>query len=130
MPYSQTRVFVWYHVPMLLWASAIITASSIPDLKSPDLALPLFDKLAHFVEYLVLAALTFRSFSRLAPGVSINAALILSLLFIAVFAGLDEFYQGYVPGRVPDLYDFASDFLAAILVISFSWVRRRRAVSR
>lgn len=127
---NQTRTFIWYHVPMLLWASAIITVSSIPDLKSPDLAIPSFDKLAHFIEYSVLAALTFRSFARLAPGVSVNAAFGLALSFIAVFAALDEYYQGYVPGRVPDLYDFMSDFTAAILVITFSWVRVRGVASR
>lgn len=120
------RTFLRYHLPMLLYASAIITVSSIPDLKGPQLRAIPFDKLAHFLEYAIFALLAFRSFGQLVPGIHPNLALTISLLFVAGFAGLDEYYQGYVPGRYTDVKDFATDLTGAVLVGLLMWLRARK----
>lgn len=111
---------------MLLYGSAVITVSSIPDLKGPELRAIPFDKLAHFLEYAIFAFLAFRSFAQLVPGIHPNLALVLCLLFVTAFAGLDEYYQGYVPGRYTDVKDFATDLTGAILVSLLMWLRARR----
>ena len=123
---SPGRTFVRYHAPMLLFASAIITISSIPDLKGPELQAIPFDKLAHFLEYAVFAILAFRSFSQLVPRMNLDLAYFLCLLFMALFAGFDEYYQRFVPGRYTDVKDFATDLAGAALVGTFLWLRARR----
>ncbi len=115
-----------YHVPMIVYAAAIIAVSSIPNIKTPETDFPALDKLAHFVEYAVFAFLTFRSFSNLSARISVNLVLILSVLFLSLFAFLDEYHQSFVPGRQQDYNDFLADCLGAFLVIVFLWLRRRR----
>lgn len=129
-PYSAASTFLIFHVPMLLYASAIITVSSIPDLKSPELQIIAFDKLAHLLEYAIFAFLTFRSFANLLPNMRLGLAFVLSLAFLAVFAGLDEYYQRFVPGRVADLKDFAMDMTGAFVVLSLVWLRQWRNAPR
>ncbi len=127
--YGQVRSFLYFHVPMLLYASAIITVSSIPDLKGPDLRYLPFDKVAHFGEYAVFAFLTIRSFLNLIPNMKLSVAYTVAVLFLAMFAALDEYYQKFVPGRATDLKDFATDMLGAGLVLVAVWIWRRKLVN-
>lgn len=120
------RWFLVYHLPTILYAGLIIGLSSIPYLKSPSLKFFTFDKVAHFLEYSIFAFLTFRSFSNLSVKINVNRAYLLSLLFLSLFALLDEFHQSFVPGRHADVADLLTDFLGAFLVISFLWLRGRR----
>ncbi len=123
--YGAVRTFMVFHVPMLLYASAIITVSSIPDLKGPELKLIAFDKVAHLLEYAIFAFLTFRSFANLIPNMKLGIAFGLSLFFLALFAALDEYYQRYVPGRVPDLKDYTFDMLGVVAVLALVWLWQR-----
>jgi VanZ family protein len=120
------RKFLTYHLPLIVYAAMVLTLSSIPNLTGPKLRLVAFDKLAHFVEYAIFAFLAFRSFSRISPGIKTNFALLLSLLFLSLFALLDEIYQSFVPGRHMDPMDFLTDMFGAFLVLIFLWLRRRR----
>ncbi len=120
------RDFLLYHLPFILFGSAILAVSQIPNLKAPDLRLMPFDKVAHFAEYSVFAFLTFRSFSRLGRGQRLTLAMLSSVLFVVIFAALDEASQKHVPGRAADVMDFSTDITAAILVILFFWLRRWR----
>jgi VanZ family protein len=128
-PFGAARVFLVYHVPMLLYASAIITVSSIPDLKGPELRIIAFDKMAHLLEYAIFAFLTFRSFANLLPHIRLGLAFAFSLAFLAVFAAFDEYYQRFVPGRVPDLKDYAFDMLGVLTVLLLVWFWRRHSTS-
>lgn len=126
-PFSSTsRHFIRYHLPVIVYAGLIIAASSIPHLKTPSIRFFAFDKLAHFVEYSLFAWITFRSFSHLGRGITVNLAYLLTVLFVSVFATLDEFYQSLIPGRFLDLQDLAVDIGGAILVATFFWLRKRR----
>jgi VanZ family protein len=129
-PLGAIRVFMVFHAPMLLYASAIITVSSIPDLKGPELKIIAFDKMAHLIEYSIFAFLTFRSFANLVPGMRLGLAFSLSLFFLAIFAALDEYYQGFVPGRVPDLKDYAFDMLGVIAILTLVWLWQLRVSAR
>ncbi|MBD3404413.1 hypothetical protein GF420_16095 [candidate division GN15 bacterium] len=118
--------FAWYHLPVILYATLIIVASSIRDLATPQVRFLALDKLVHFIEYSIFAFITFRSFSHLGPRVSLNLAYLLCVLFVSIFALLDEFYQSFIPGRVMDIKDLAMDIGGAVLVATFFWLRRRR----
>ncbi len=121
---SQTKnifimKFTKYHLPLVLYAALIIIISSISHLKQPQLKFFSVDKLAHFIEYSLLALLTYRSFSHFSSKVSVFQALIRSVGFVTLFALLDEFYQRYIPGRFFDYYDIIFDLLGAYLVIGY-----------
>ncbi|MBN1212793.1 MAG: VanZ family protein [candidate division Zixibacteria bacterium] len=120
------RPFIYYHLPMMLYASAIITVSSIPRLQAPELKFIAVDKLAHFIEYAVFAFLTFRSFANISSNINLTAAYVLSSIFLIIFAALDEFYQSFIPGRYSDIGDVLVDILGALLVVTIFWMRRRR----
>ena len=120
------RRFLWYHFPLILYAILVIGVSSLRNLRGPHVDFIALDKLAHFVEYALFALLTWRSFSHLSSRLSANMALLLSLLFLAVFALIDEYFQSFIPGRHADAADWATDILGAFLVLALLWIRRRR----
>ena len=113
--------FARYHLPMLGFCAVILGVSSIPDLAAPQIKFLAVDKLAHFLQYAVLAFLTQRSFSHWSPGLKIRTAVLCSFMFVAVFASLDELYQNLIPGRFADLYDLAVDLGGAWLVLAVRW---------
>ncbi len=102
-----------------MWVVLIFGVSSIPTLTSDAVGLPPgFDKVAHFGEYLVLAVL-FRH--GLLGGAERREAPVVLLVLATglLIAGLDELYQGLIPGRHMSVLDFAADatgLLAGILV--------------
>jgi len=99
-------------LPALVMGIAITSVSSIPRFTAPVPLFPGCDKLAHFIEYLILgAALRYWSGDGrkrfLAGGI--------------VFAVLDEFHQAFVPGRHASIWDVVADTLG--LVVGFVWLR-------
>lgn len=129
-PATTGARFLWYHLPVLLYAGLIIAASSLPNLKTPRVDFIALDKLIHFVEYSLFAWITFRSFSNIGRPISLMVAYLLSVLFVSLFAMADEYYQSFIPGRVMDLNDLVMDIGGAILVATFFWLRARRLRAR
>lgn len=122
--------FLRYHLPVILYAAAVLSVSSIANLSTPQVRLIALDKLAHFLEYAVFAYIAFRSFSHLGRRISLNTSYLLTMLFVSLFAVGDEYYQSFVPGRVMDGYDLLMDIVGALLVATFFWLRRRRTDRR
>ncbi len=102
-------------LPALLLMSAIFYASS---LTLPSTACPgRSDLLFHFGEYFALGLFTARM---ILPGPDGKPSPRPSLLAFAIVLGyglLDEFHQGFVPGRDPDWLDWVVDGLAGGLGI-------------
>lgn len=105
--------------PALLWIALIFAISSRPtvpvDLHSGT------DKLAHFVAYAVLGVLL--AFGQARAGLAIAWAIALGVFV----GGLDELYQGTVPGRSQELGDWIADSLGVIFgaVLYNTWARGR-----
>lgn len=99
-PSFQTR---W--LPALAWATLIFALSGIPtlatDLGTWDLVLR---KLAHAVEYAILAALLLRAL-RAPPAWALAV----------VYAVSDELHQHFVPGRAGRPLDVAIDATGALV---------------
>jgi VanZ family protein len=95
------RVRAW--APAVVWAAVLFLFSSRPTLPT-DLGGGL-DKVAHFGAYAVLGLLLAQGAltSRLAWGWPV-------LLGLA-YAASDEIHQHFVPGRSPDVADWAADAL-------------------
>ena len=108
-----------------MYAGLIIAVSSIPHLKTPKIIIFQFDKIAHFLEYALLAFLTYRSGTHLTPRITRHTAFLLSAMFVAIFASLDELYQRTVPGRHSGMGDLSMDLAGAALVLILLWYRGR-----
>ena len=119
-------VFLQYHLPVVLYAAAILAVSSMASLSPPQVKFIALDKLAHFLEYAIFAFIAFRSFSHIGRAVSLDLSYLLTILFVSLFAVGDEYYQSFVPGRLMDGYDLLMDIVGALLVATFFWLRRRR----
>jgi VanZ family protein len=104
---ATTRLSAW--VPVVLWAAAIFTLSSIPDLGT---GLGTWDtvlrKLAHTAEYAILGGLLFRAV-RNAPA---------AVLLASAYAVTDEVHQTFVAGRHGAPLDWVIDSAGAILGVA------------
>lgn len=88
----------------LIWSILILFLTSIPN---PHLPAPKgSDKWAHFLVYAVLgvlvaraAELTWRRAARLTAVV----------VGISIFGAIDEWHQGFIPGRFPGVGDWIAD---------------------
>lgn len=110
--------FVRYHVPPVFWALTILIAMSIPANYVPKVKIFGYDKIAHIGVFLVFEALVYRSFVNLRykfPGML--QPLLYSFCIVLFFGFFSEAYQHFIPGRMPDIYDFIADTIGALLAI-------------
>lgn len=89
----------------------------------------LIRKTAHFVEYFIFFVFIYRGIHRSRPGWHWTWALG-AWLIAAVYSGLDEFHQVFVPSRGPSVWDSLLDStgaLVALLTLFFLYRRFQRA---
>jgi VanZ family protein len=105
------RVAGW---PLLCsWMLLIFALSSIPNQVESPSRLP-FDKVAHVVEFAVLAALAFWIAARARwRRWRLPALAAAAIVFAVAYGGTDEVHQVFVPGRDPSWTDLAADALGA-----------------
>ena len=110
-------------LPPALWAVLIFYLSSIPDLRSdfPNAMDFVLRKIAHVLEYAVLAALLARAWSR-------RKYLFWEVFTVAtLYATSDEFHQLFVIGRAGSLRDVLIDGIGAFLGLQvYNWLDWRR----
>ena len=111
------RTFIWYWVPVGLYAGLIVTLSSM---STPQTHLPswfdgISDKIWHALEYAVLAILCHRAFLY-GTGSRMSAyAVPLAMVTAILFGATDEIHQYFVPLREADGLDLLADATGAIL---------------
>jgi VanZ family protein len=111
-------------LPPLVWAALVLTASSLQELQTGHGALALRDKFAHFGEYFVFGWLVARALGGRGWG---SGKHFVWTALIGLWLGcLDEFYQGFVPGRERDVLDLLADVVGTVAGWYFS--REDRAV--
>ncbi len=96
----------------------VLGASSLTDLRTAAGGIAIRDKLAHFGEYFVFGWLVARSFDGL--GWSGRKHLLWTVLFGLFLGAVDEFYQGFVPGRERSILDLAADVCGTLAGWYFS----------
>ena len=119
---STTFRWRWLYrtLPSVFLMGAISHASSFTFPAKPSVGLPAVT--FHFIEFFALGLLTARM---VAPGTGRALTLrsfLLALSIVLGFGLLDEFHQGFVPGRNPDWVDLlfdASGGLMGILAYPF-----------
>ena len=114
-----------YHMPPILYAAAILAVSSIPNLKTPEAGTWPLDKLAHLIEYAGLAILVYRSSVRWRWWSRPELARWPTFMIPVGWSLLDEWWQGYIPGRFSDPLDILADTAGAALVVGILCFRRR-----
>lgn len=115
------RGMAW--LPAAAWAATIFWLSSRSSVPGPEL--PYIDKVAHFGAYAVLGALLAFAADRS------RVPLLLAVGVGLAYGASDEVHQMFVPGRSPDVLDWAADtagVLTACLLYT-RWRSRRAAAS-
>ena len=110
-----------FKILAVFWMAVIFCLSSISDLPSPSL-FSAQDKLAHILVFGVLGFLFSRSF-RPHDEDSLFTRVLLVTLMVALYGGLDELHQMFVPGREASLGDVAADTAGGFLAGLFFWKR-------
>ncbi|MBW2269996.1 MAG: VanZ family protein [Deltaproteobacteria bacterium] len=108
--------------PLLRWLDPEMSWERIREIHA------LTRKMAHAVEYAVLAILGFRAF-RITLAVPLLHVALLTLGIVLAVAGLDELRQSWIPTRSGSLADVALDCAGgALAVIALILVHRRLGV--
>lgn len=105
-------------IAAVLYAAFLFYLSSQSTLPMPQIV-SFEDLVAHAAAYAILYSLLFHAFPETHP---------MMLLIVTALYGLsDEWHQSFVPGRVPDVWDFAADAAGGTIAMIFwtTWIRRR-----
>ena len=110
----------------VLVAAVIVALSELPPPVLPrERIIPYADKLVHFIEYLVLGALLFRSLHHELSG-NPRLAGIMTVVAGTLFGFADEWHQTYT-GRVADIWDLIADVAGLVCgVVCVTALRRWR----
>ena len=107
-PAILQRAGLW--LPPMLLAAAIFVLSGFSEVPGIDLQAPGLDKIAHLLEYALLAFLMLRILQESCVRLALPWAWALTTLY-----GLsDEIHQYVVPGRSSDPFDLAVDAIGAL----------------
>ncbi|MBU4304068.1 MAG: VanZ family protein [Candidatus Omnitrophica bacterium] len=111
----MSKKFRYYWLPVFVWAALIFSVSSIS--RFPEKAAPLFscDKLAHMIEYAILAFLLARAFRNSDSQTRRKNFRILAVICAIVYGLSDELHQYFVPLRTPSAFDWLFDSIGAFL---------------
>lgn len=123
--------FWWYQGPMVLWALALFTQSSIPGTQIPELELLSHDKIIHCLIYVVFGFTVHRAirYQSRFPFLAEHQYLF-TMLIVAVYGATDELHQYFVPTRSCSIFDWLADCLGAVLYLSFFWLKSRLKPAR
>src|SRR5207248_8945693 len=113
---EQTGGVLWHVVNTLL-----------PQVTYTQYTLPhsLTRKAAHLTEYAIRAGLPLRA-CRAGAVVAWRWAT-LSLLLVAIHAGLDEYHQAYTQYRTASVSDSVLDTAGGLIALTLLWLSRRKA---
>lgn len=116
----QSNPFLYVFLPLsiywiFLFVLTTIPAEAIPQFFSTQ------DKVEHFIAYLILSYLLLLSlhFQRKFNRVS-QKPLMFAIVFLILYATVDEVHQIFVPGRFCDVFDWTADITGGVIGIILS----------
>jgi hypothetical protein len=107
-------------VPAIAWAGVIFGLSSLPGSSLPGG----YSVQGHLAEYAILGVLVLLALADSGPA---GRAALIALIACSAYGITDEFHQSFVPGRTPDVLDWAADTVGAAIGVSagLAWLRWR-----
>ena len=146
---TLARRRVWRYGPLVVWMGFIFFASTgefsasntsriigpllrwlFPEISEESLALAhlITRKVAHFLEYAVLAWLAARALSTSTRPALNRRWFLISLALVVLYSLSDEYHQSFVPARTGSIYDSLIDIsggLSALLLYALRKGRRK-----
>jgi VanZ family protein len=125
----QTRrgSFARNQLPGIAWAVAIFVGSCIPGESVPELGFKVQDKIAHMIEFGILAYLLLRAFGRASHRTFRERPVLWAGACGTAWGIVDEVHQLFVPGRCGTPYDAMADAVGVLGALAVSlWLQRRR----
>lgn len=121
------RLLPW--LPSLLYMGLIwVLSSKTHPVDLPDV--PFRDKIAHAVEYGILAVLNLWALRR-SVSQTLVRSVVTTVVITSAWGFLDELHQAFVPGRHADVYDWVADTVGAIVFASLAAIAwRDRSTTR
>lgn len=129
---SITRGPISLWLPVVVWATLIAVATSIPGDKLPPSPISYFDIGVHVVLYGVLSFFLYRALYRGTRLGTVGWAWLLVFVLAQLYGVLDEIHQLWVPNRYCTVSDAVADGAGAALgvLIYFVWfVRSAQSVN-
>lgn len=121
------KKLIWYWLPPVLYMAFIFFLSSQ---SSFPVEVPIWficaDKAAHTGLYTLLGLLVSRALIQGNPVRFTKGMFILTVVITSLYGVSDEFHQSFVPGRTPDVFDWMTDTLGALLACAFYYWRKIR----
>lgn len=100
------------YIPLVLYWLLLMAATSLPSSDLPKTNVS--DKIEHFTAFFGLAVfLNLTLLFQTRYGVLSKYSSTITFLIIAVYAGLDEIHQMFIPGRYCDILDWVADIIGA-----------------
>jgi VanZ family protein len=122
--------FWWYQGPMVVWALALFTESSIPGNRIPGFWVFSYDKVIHFLIYVVCAVAVNRGIRNQSRfPLLAKHHLIFTIALVSAYGATDEWHQYFVPKRNCSLYDWMADTAGGIVVALLYWLKSLRKPS-
>jgi VanZ family protein len=113
---NEQKVFLIY-IPLAVYWGIIFIATTIPVDSMPTL-FNAQDKLEHFAAYFILEILLALTLHLQSKSFRLKQSPTLySLIFLSLYAALDEVHQLLIPGRYADILDWAADVLGGIMAV-------------
>lgn len=117
-------------IPLIVWVVVIFALPNIPTLSGSGPDFPRgFDKVVHFIEYMVLAVLFHRGLSRSSRREWIFTFCVVVFAGLAIGA-LDEYTQYFIPDRNMSVIDWLADAAGILVGSSLATVRQARGSSK
>jgi len=90
----------------------------------------LIRKAAHLTEYAILACLLLRAFRAGAAVAWHWRWATLSLVLVAIYAGLDEYHQAFTQYRTASVADSVLDMAGGLIALALLWLHRHKPAGR
>lgn len=115
----ENRTKLYIHIPLIAYWLFLFSLTTIPVDAVPVL-FEIQDKVEHFLAYMVLAILLYLTIhfqKRVQPAA--EKSFLFTLMFIFLYAAVDEVHQIFIPGRYCDPLDWIADSLGGVIGIIF-----------
>lgn len=122
----QSRTTNVFRALSVLYALAVFAVSSWPAVKLPDLGVEWTDKFAHFSQYAVFACLVAGGWAR-GGGFANWKQQWRPVLFLIVFAAIDELHQIWIPRREASFMDWTADTIGILVGSAIGLILWRRS---